>query len=148
MCPLVLGAVAGVTECLLTARMLAQVWLFTRVAPQVNLEILKPGKGLLATFKRALVGLLPGVDSHVDEQFIPGVEWLVPSRTAGPEASEVFPFALVYVNLLDVPHKFLLLVIQGAAVDPATAVFAPNVLHLPVLLQGLLGKGQRLGPGH
>lgn len=51
MCPLVLGAVAGVTERLLTARMLAQVWLLAGVAPQVNLKILKPGKGLLATFK-------------------------------------------------------------------------------------------------
>lgn len=86
--------------------------------------------------------------SHVDEQFIPGVEWLVPSRTAGPEASEVFTFALVYVDLLDVPHQFLLLVVQGAAIDPATAVFAPNVLHLPVFLQGSLGKGQRLGTGY
>lgn len=49
--PLVLGAVAGVTERFLTARMLAQVRLLAGVAPQVNLEILKPGKGLLATFK-------------------------------------------------------------------------------------------------
>lgn len=60
---------------------------------------------------RTLIGLLPGVDSHVDQQFIAGIEWLVPSRTTGPEASEVFPLALVYVNLLDVPHKFFLLII-------------------------------------
>lgn len=49
--PLVLGTVAGVTERLLTARMLAQVRLLARVTPQVNLEIFEPWKGLLATFK-------------------------------------------------------------------------------------------------
>lgn len=38
-CPLVLGAVAGVAERLLAARVLAKVGLLTRVAPQVNLEI-------------------------------------------------------------------------------------------------------------
>lgn len=92
---------------------------------------------------RALVGLLSGVDSHVDQQFVAGVERLVPPRTPCPEAGEVFPFALVYVHLLDVPHKFLLLVIQGAAVDPATAVLAPHVVHVPILLQG-----QCLGLGH
>lgn len=67
-------------------------------------------RGLWKTH-RTLVGLLSGVDSHVNEQFIAGIEWLVPPRTPGPEAREVFPFALVYVNLLDVPHQFLLLVI-------------------------------------
>lgn len=51
MCPLVLGAVAGVAEGLLTARVLAEVRLLARVAPQVDLEVLQPGKGLLATFK-------------------------------------------------------------------------------------------------
>lgn len=85
------------------------------------------------------------MNSHVDQQFIAGIKWLVPSRTTGPEASEVFAFALVYMNLLNVPHKFLLLVIQGTAVDPATAVLAPNVIHLPILLQGGLRQGQRLG---
>lgn len=104
-------------------------------------------RGLRKTH-RTLVGLLSGVDSHVDQQFIAGVERLVPSRTTGPEASEVFAFALVYVHLLYVPHKLLLLVIQGAAVDPATAVLAPDgVVQLSVLLQGRLGQGQRLGVG-
>ena len=51
MCPLVLGAVTGVTEGLLTARMLAQIRLLACVAPQMNLEIFEPRKGLLATFK-------------------------------------------------------------------------------------------------
>lgn len=96
---------------------------------------------------RTLVRLLSGVDSHMDQQFIAGIEWLVPSRTPCPEASEVFPLALVYVYLLDMPHEFLLLVIQGTAVDPATAVLAPEVIHLPILLQGSLGQGQRLGVG-
>ena len=85
------------------------------------------------------------MNSHVDQQFIAGIKWLVPSRTTGPETSEVFSFALVYVDLLDVPHKFLLLVIQGTAVDPAAAVLAPNVFHLPILFQGGLRQGQRLG---
>ena len=51
MCPLVLGTVTGIAEGLLAARMLAQVWLLTRVAPQVNLEVLEPGKSLLAAFE-------------------------------------------------------------------------------------------------
>lgn len=125
MCPLVLGTVAGVAESLLAAWVLAQVRLLARVAPQVNLEVLEPGKGLLATFKRTLVGLLPRVDPHVDQQFISCVERLVSSRAASPEAREVFPLALVYVDLLDVPHQFLLLVIKGAAVYPTTAVLTP-----------------------
>lgn len=40
--PLVFGAVAGVTEGLLTTRMLAQIRLLACVAPQVDLEIFKP----------------------------------------------------------------------------------------------------------
>lgn len=39
---LVLGAVTGVAEGLLTAWVLAQVWLLARVAPQVYLEVLQP----------------------------------------------------------------------------------------------------------
>lgn len=39
--PLVLGTVTGVAESLLAARVLAQVWLLPRVAPQMNLEVLK-----------------------------------------------------------------------------------------------------------
>lgn len=48
---LVLGAVAGVAEGLLTARVLAQVWLLARVTPQVDLEVLQPREGLAAAFK-------------------------------------------------------------------------------------------------
>lgn len=40
---------------------------------------------------RTLVGLFPRVDSHVDQQFIAGIEGLVPSRATSPKASEVFP---------------------------------------------------------
>lgn len=50
-CALVLGAVAGVAESLLAARMLTQVWLLPSVTPQVNLEVLKPRKCLVAPFK-------------------------------------------------------------------------------------------------
>lgn len=39
---LVLGAITGVAEGLLTAWVLAQVWLLARVAPQVYLEVLQP----------------------------------------------------------------------------------------------------------
>lgn len=45
------GAVAGVAEGLLTARVLAQVRLLARVAPQVDLEVLQPREGLAAAFK-------------------------------------------------------------------------------------------------
>lgn len=38
---LVLGPIAGVAEGLLTAWVLAQVWLLARVAPQVDLEVLQ-----------------------------------------------------------------------------------------------------------
>lgn len=48
---LVLGAVAGVAEGLLAARVLAQVWLLARVAPQVDLEVLQPREGLAAALK-------------------------------------------------------------------------------------------------
>jgi hypothetical protein len=88
----------------------------------------------MAETHRTLVGLLPGVHPHVDQQFVAGVEGLVPSRAASPEASEVFPLALIYVDLLDVPHQFLLLLIQGTAVYPATAVLAPNVVHLAFII--------------
>lgn len=48
---LVLGAVAGVAKGLLAARVLAQVRLLARVAPQVDLEVLQPREGLAAAFK-------------------------------------------------------------------------------------------------
>lgn len=48
---LVLGTVTGVAEGLLTAWVLAQVWLLARVAPQVDLEVLQPREGLAAAFK-------------------------------------------------------------------------------------------------
>lgn len=68
----------------------------------------------------ALVGFLPRVDSHVNEQLVAGVEGLVAANAAGPEAREVLAFALVDVDLLNVPHKLLLLLVCGAAVYPAT----------------------------
>lgn len=48
---LVLGAVAGVAESLLAAWMLAQVGLLPRVAPQVDLQVLQAGEGLVAALK-------------------------------------------------------------------------------------------------
>ena len=48
---LVLGAVTGVAEGLLTAWVLAQVWLLARVAPQVDLEVLQAREGLAAALE-------------------------------------------------------------------------------------------------
>lgn len=48
---LVLGAVAGVAESLLAAGVLAQVGLLPRVAPQVDLQVLQAGEGLVAALK-------------------------------------------------------------------------------------------------
>lgn len=67
-----------------------------------------------------LVRLLSRVDSHVNEQLVAGVKRLVTADAAGPEAGEVLSFALVDVDLLDVPHELLLLLVRSAAVDPAT----------------------------
>lgn len=52
----------------------------------------------------ALVWFLSRVDSHVDEQLVAGIEGLVATDAARPEAGEVLTFALVNVDLLDVPH--------------------------------------------
>lgn len=68
----------------------------------------------------ALIRFLSRVNSHVDEQLVAGVERLVAANAASPETREVLAFALVDVNLLNVPHKRLLLLVGGAAVDPAT----------------------------
>lgn len=80
-----------------------------------------------------LVRLLSRVDSHVDEEFVAGVEGLVAADAAGPEAGEVLPFALVNVHLLDVPHQLLLLLVRRAAVNPAAHLLVaewPTVLTL------------------
>lgn len=48
---LVLGSVAGVAEGLVAAWVLTQVGLLPRVAPQVDLQVLKAGESLLAALK-------------------------------------------------------------------------------------------------
>ena len=50
-CALMLGTVAGVAESFLAAGVLAQVGLFPSVTPQVDLQILQTGEGLVAAFK-------------------------------------------------------------------------------------------------
>lgn len=67
-----------------------------------------------------LVRFLSGVDSHVNEQLVAGVEGLVAANAASPETGEVLTFALVDVDLLNVPHKLLLLLVRTTAVNPAT----------------------------
>lgn len=67
-----------------------------------------------------LVRFLSGVDSHVNEQLVAGVEGLIAANAASPETGEVLTFALVDVDLLNVPHKLLLLLIRSTAVNPAT----------------------------
>lgn len=78
-----------------------------------------------------LVRLLSRVDSHVDEEFVAGVEGLVAADAAGPEAGEVLPFALVDVHLLDVPHQLLLLLVRHTAVNPAANLL---VAERPIVL--------------
>lgn len=67
-----------------------------------------------------LVRFLSRMNSHVNEQFVPCVERLVAANAASPETRKVLAFALVDVNLLNVPHKLLLLLVGSTAVDPAT----------------------------
>ena len=73
----------------------------------------------------AFVGLLTRVHPHVDEQLVAGVEGLVATHAACPEAGEVLALALVYVALLDVPHQLLLLLVGCTAVHP-TARLPPS----------------------
>lgn len=67
-----------------------------------------------------LVRFFSGVDPHVNEQLVAGVEGLVAANAASPETGEVLTFALVDVDLLNVPHKLLLLFVCSTAVNPAT----------------------------
>lgn len=67
-----------------------------------------------------LVRFLSGVHSHVNEQLVASVEGLVAPNAASPETGEVLTFALVNVDLFNVPHKLLLLLVRSAAVNPAT----------------------------
>lgn len=48
---LVLGSVARVAECLLAARVLAEVRLLARVAPQVDLQVLQTRKRFVTALK-------------------------------------------------------------------------------------------------
>ena len=50
------------------------------------------------------------MDSHVNEQFVAGVEGSVAARATGPETSEVLRAPLVHVTPFDVAHQFILTV--------------------------------------
>ena len=50
-CSLVLGPVAGVAEGLKAAGVLANIWFLSRVAPQVDLQVLQTGERLGAALK-------------------------------------------------------------------------------------------------
>lgn len=56
----------------------------------------------------------------MDEQLVASVERFVASHAASPETGKLFPFALIDVHLLDVPHQLLLTAVSGTAVDPMT----------------------------
>lgn len=56
----------------------------------------------------------------MNQQLVTGIEGLVAANAAGPETGKVLSFALVNVDFLNVPNELLLLLISGAAVDPAT----------------------------
>lgn len=52
MCPvLMLGAITGIGEGLRAARVLAGVWLFTRVASEVGLQVFESGVRFAAAFE-------------------------------------------------------------------------------------------------
>ncbi len=82
----------------------------------------------------AFIGFFSRMDPHVDEQLVAGVEGFVASHAAGPETAELFPFALVDVHLLDVPHQLLLAAVRGTAVDPMAWLVL--LVHCRVLAHG------------
>lgn len=84
---------------------------------------------------RALVGLLPRVDPHVDEQLVSSVEGLVVARATRPIAGEVLGLPLLHMDLLDVPHQLLLVLAHDAAVQPTAAERPIVVWFCPFLLQ-------------
>lgn len=112
------GSVAGVAEGLHAAAKLTNIRLFTRVTPQVDLQVLQSRKSLTAAFKHAAVGLLSRVDPHVDEQFVAGVEGLAAANAAGPKTSEVISLPLVHVNFLNVPYQLVFLHVRSLTVHP------------------------------
>lgn len=65
---------------------------------------------------RALVGLLPRVDPHVDEQLVSSVEGFVVAWATRPIAGEVLGLPLLHMDFLDVPHQLLLMLTGNAAV--------------------------------
>lgn len=94
---------------------------------------------------RALVGLLPGVNPHVDEEFVAGVKGLEHAWTPCPEAGEVFALALVHMQLLYVLYQLLLLVIHSTAVQPSATVAPTGVLPLPLFFLQHGEQGQEAG---
>lgn len=67
---------------------------------------------------RALVGSFSCMNSHVDQQFVSGIEWLVISLAVPPEAGEIFAFTLVDMALLDMFHQLIATVECVIAFDP------------------------------
>lgn len=59
----------------------------------------------------------------MDQELVSSVEGFVAAHAAGPEAGEVFAFPLVYVNLFDVSHQLLRLLVDSAAVQPLAGLF-------------------------
>lgn len=116
--PLVFGSVRRVGEGLHAVRVYADVRPLPGVAAQVDFEILQARESLAASLERAFVGLLSGVDSHVNKELVPGVEGPVSPLTRRPETSEVIALPLVYVRLLDVPGKRFPRLEQDVAVHP------------------------------
>lgn len=67
----------------------------------------------------------------MNEQLVASVEGFVTSHAAGPETGKLFPFALVNVHLLDVPHQLLLAAVSGTTVNPVTGLV--QLVHCGVL---------------
>lgn len=76
---------------------------------------------LAGSTHRAFVGFFPGVDAHVDEEFVARVEGSVSPLTRRPETGEIVAFPLVNVRLLNVSGQGLATAEEGIAVHPPTA---------------------------
>lgn len=113
-----LGSIGGVGEGLHTMGVNTDVRSLARVATKVDLQVFKAGERFCAPVEGALVGLLPGVYPHVDQQLVPCVERPVPPLTRRPEAREIVPLPLVDVCLLDMSGQRLPTPKQRIAVHP------------------------------
>ena len=68
------------------------------------------------------MGLLPGVASHVHQEHVLRLEWLLFPHASGPTADELFATLLIDVVTVYMLHELLKLLTLFVAVAPATDV--------------------------